>query len=69
MMRWPTSSSSSSNRPPATIDDFVILYDTGTSDPNNPTGFAVVLMSDGNLNVYPQDGQVFDTDPMTDAAR
>ena len=48
----------------ATIDDFVILYDTGTSDPNNPTGFAVVLTSDGYLNVYPQDGQVMGTVPM-----
>jgi hypothetical protein len=47
-----------------TVDDLVILYDTNTSDPASPTGFAVVLMNDGNLNVYAQDGEVFDTDPM-----
>lgn len=47
-----------------TVDDLVILYDTNTSDPASPTGFAVVLMNDGNLNVYVQDGEVFDTDPM-----
>ena len=46
------------------VDDFTILYDTNTSDPNNPTGFAVVLMSDGDLNVYPQEGQVMGTAPM-----
>ncbi len=51
----------------ATIDDFVVLYDTGTSDPNNPTGFAIVLTSDGNLNVYAQDGQVMGGTPMTDS--
>jgi hypothetical protein len=50
-----------------TVEDFVILYDTGTSHPANPTGFAVVLLSNGDLNVYRQDGEAFDTDPMTDA--
>ena len=50
-----------------TVGDFTILYDTNTSDPNNPTGFAVVLMNDGNLNVYAQDGEVFNGDPMTNS--
>lgn len=51
----------------AAVQDSTILYDTNTSDPNNPTGFAVVLFSDGDLNVYPQDGEVFDITPMSDA--
>jgi hypothetical protein len=50
-----------------TVDDLVILYDTNTSNPASPTGFAVVLMNDGNLNVYPQDGEIFDTVPMVDS--
>ena len=52
-----------------TVEDFVILYDTGTSALTNPPpGFAVVLLSNADrMDVYRQAGEAFGTDPMTDA--
>lgn len=46
------------------VADCVVLYDTNAS---GTTGYAIVLYGSGNLVVYPQQGEVFSTQSLTDS--